>query len=93
MIEKRLINALKIRVGKFMFSQSATPAKDLGGKVVIPAFFPTVARRFSIGRPQNYRMHTRGTGEGGRGKGEAGHTCASAGMDVFLASGIPYEYL
>lgn len=51
-----------------MFSQSATPsAKDLGGKVVIPAFFSAVARRFSVGRPQNYRMHTRGWSGEGRG--------------------------
>lgn len=80
---------IKFASGKIhVFTKARSPRRILGGKVVIPAFFPAVAPRFSIGRPQNYRMHARG--EGGR---ESGHTCASAEMNVFLASGISYEYL
>jgi len=83
-IEKMVRKCVKNSRREIYVFTKRDPAKDLGGKVVMPAFFPAVARRFSIGQPQNYRMHTRG---------RRGHTYASTGMDVFLASGISYEYL
>lgn len=58
------INALKIRAGKFRFSQSTIVTKDLGGKVVIPVFSPPLLGAFPLVGCK-ITKRTRGRGKGG----------------------------